>query len=98
MLPASTDFPGPAGSLTSRELRILKGTQIGQAQAPLLSWTEILANHRRKKQLEKIVRRVRDNAIGNDDYSTSDLVEDVECACAREAVTFDNDLFNELAG
>ncbi len=51
-----------------------------------------------KKQLEKIVQRVRENAVGSDDYSTSDFVEDVKRACAREAVTFDNDLLNELAG
>jgi GTP cyclohydrolase FolE2 len=43
------------------------------------------------------VRRIRDNAIGRDDYSTSDFVEDVKRACAREAVPFDNDIFNELA-
>jgi len=50
-----------------------------------------------RKQLERIVRRIRDNAIGRDDYSTSDFVEDVKRACAREAVPFDNDIFNELA-
>ncbi len=52
----------------------------------------------RKKQLEKVVRRIRDNAVGCADYSTSDFVEDVKCACAREAVLFDNDIFNEIAG
>ncbi len=31
------------------------------------------------------------------DYSTSDFVEDVKRACAREAVHFDNDMFQELA-
>jgi hypothetical protein len=50
----------------------------------------------RKKQLEKIVRRIRDSAIGRRNYSGIDLVEDVKCACARERVIFDNDLFNEL--
>jgi hypothetical protein len=49
-----------------------------------------------KKQLEKIVRRIRDNAVGRADYSTSDFVEDVKCACARESVPFDKDIFNEL--
>ena len=49
-----------------------------------------------KKQLEKIVRRIRDNAVGRADYSTSDFVEDVKCACARESVAFDNDIFNDL--
>ncbi len=49
-------------------------------------------------QLEKIVRRVRENAIGRADCSTGDFVEDVKCACARESVRFDNDVFNELAG
>ncbi len=52
----------------------------------------------RKKRLEKIARRVRDNAVGSADYSTSDFVEDVKRACAREAVLFDNDIFNELVG
>jgi len=49
-----------------------------------------------KKQLEKIVRRIRDSAMGRRNYSGIDLVEDVKCACAREGVMFDNDLFNEL--
>ena len=49
-----------------------------------------------KKQLEKIVRRIRDNSVGRANYSTSDFVEDVKCACARESVPFDNDIFNEL--
>jgi hypothetical protein len=52
----------------------------------------------RKKQLEKIVRRIQENAVGRSDYSTGDFVEDVKRACAREAVPFDNDIFNELAG
>jgi hypothetical protein len=52
----------------------------------------------RKKQLDKVVRRISENAVGRSDYSTSDFVEDVKRACAREAVPFDNDLFNELAG
>ncbi len=52
----------------------------------------------RKKQIEKIARRIRDNAVGRADYSTSDFIEDVKRACAREAVPFDNDMFNELAG
>ena len=52
----------------------------------------------RKKQLERIVRRIRDNAVGSDDYSTGDFLEDVKRACAREGVPFDNDLYNELAG
>lgn len=49
-----------------------------------------------KKQLEKIVRRIRDNSIGRADYSTGDFVEDVKCGCARERILFDNDLFNQL--
>ncbi len=44
------------------------------------------------------MRRIRDNAVGRADYSTSDFVEDVKRACAREAVLFDNDMLNELAG
>ncbi len=52
----------------------------------------------RKKQLERIIRRVRDNATGLASYTGPDFLEDVKCACARERVPFDNDLFNELAG
>jgi hypothetical protein len=50
----------------------------------------------RKQQLEKIVRRVQENAVGRADYSVGDVVEDVKRACAREAIPFDNDVFNEL--
>jgi len=50
----------------------------------------------KKKQLEKIVRRIRDSAVGRRKYSGIDLIEDVKCACSREGVIFDNDLFNEL--
>jgi len=52
----------------------------------------------RKKQLDRIVRRIRDNSVGRADYSTTDFVEDVKGACAREAIPFDNDIFDELAG
>ncbi len=51
-----------------------------------------------KRQIEKIVERIRYNALGRAGYSDIDFLEDVKCACAREAVLFDNDLFNELAG
>jgi hypothetical protein len=51
---------------------------------------------RQKKQLGNIVRRIRDNSLGRADYSEIDFREDVKCACAREAVVFDNDIFNEL--
>jgi hypothetical protein len=34
--------------------------------------------------------------MGRRNYSGIDFVEDVKCACAREAVIFDDDLFNEL--
>src|SRR5213596_2736361 len=50
----------------------------------------------RKKQLEKIVRRIRDNSVGREGYSGVDFIEDVKCACARECVPFDHDIFNEL--
>ena len=52
----------------------------------------------RKKQLERIVRRIRENAVGRVEYSHGDFAEDVKRACARETVPFDNDIFNELAG
>ena len=50
---------------------------------------------RQKKQLARVVRRIRDNSVGRADYSSVDFLEDVKCACAREAVPFDNDLYNE---
>src|SRR5436309_636319 len=49
-----------------------------------------------KKQLEKFVRRIRDRSVGRAGYSRVDFVEDVKCACAREGVPFDHDIFNEL--
>ena len=49
-----------------------------------------------EEALEKIVRRIRDNSVGREGYSRIDFVEDVKCACAREGVAFDHDLFNEL--
>src|SRR5437867_3137149 len=49
-----------------------------------------------KKQLEKIVRRIRDSSVGRAGYSGIDFVDDVKYACAREAVPFDHDIFNEL--
>jgi hypothetical protein len=49
-----------------------------------------------KKQLEKIVHRIRDNSVGRSDFSFADFVEDVKCACAREGVQFENELFDEL--
>ena len=49
-----------------------------------------------KKRLEKIVRRTRDSSVGRAGYSGIDFVEDVKCACAREGVPFDHDIFNEL--
>ena len=51
-----------------------------------------------KKRLEKIVRRIRDGTVGHAGYSAIDFLEDVKCACAREGVQFDNDIFNELVG
>jgi hypothetical protein len=52
----------------------------------------------KKKQLEKIVRRIRDSTVGHAGYSAIDFLEDVKCACAREGVRFDDDIFNELVG
>jgi hypothetical protein len=51
-----------------------------------------------KKQLEKIVRRIRDTTAGHAGYSAIDFLDDVKCACAREGVQFDDDVFNELVG
>jgi hypothetical protein len=39
----------------------------------------------KKKQLEKIVRRIRDSTVGHSGYSAIDFLEDVKCACAPKA-------------
>jgi hypothetical protein len=49
-----------------------------------------------KKQLERIIGRIRDNAVGRSDYTSIDFLEDVKHACARENVVFNNDIFNEF--
>jgi len=49
-----------------------------------------------KKQLEKIVQRIRDNCVGRAEYSSIDFLEDVKCACAREGMVFKDDIYNEL--
>jgi len=51
---------------------------------------------RQKKQLGNIVRRIRENSVGRADYSEIDFREDVKFACAREAVAFDNDIYDDL--
>jgi len=51
----------------------------------------------RKRQLDRIIRKVRDNATGLAGYTGADFLEGVKCACARETGQFDNDLFKELA-
>jgi hypothetical protein len=51
-----------------------------------------------KKQLEKIVRRIRGNSVGRADYSSVDLLEDVKCACAWEGIVFHDDIYNEMVG
>jgi len=53
---------------------------------------------RQKKQLGNIVRLIRDNSVGRANYSEIDFREDVKCACAREGVVFDNDIYDELVG
>ncbi len=50
----------------------------------------------RKHALKKIVDRIRSLHIGGHNYTAIDFIEDVKTACAREGVSFDNDLFNEL--
>lgn len=52
----------------------------------------------RKKKLQNIVGRIRDNSIGAGGHSAVDFLEDVKCACAHENVLFDDDLYNELVG
>lgn len=49
-----------------------------------------------KKQFERIVHRIRDCSVGHAGRSAIDFLEDVKCACAREGVVFDDDVYNEL--
>jgi hypothetical protein len=49
-----------------------------------------------KRQLEEIVRRIKDNSVGRANYSGPDFLEDVKLACAREGVVFTDDIYNEL--
>jgi hypothetical protein len=51
-----------------------------------------------KKQLKDVVSRIRENSVGRADYSAIDFREDVKCACVREGVVFNDDLYNELVG
>jgi hypothetical protein len=51
-----------------------------------------------KRQLAQIVARIRDNSVGRAEYSGADFLEDVKCACAREAIAFDYDIYDELVG
>jgi len=50
------------------------------------------------KQLQGIVARIRDNSVGRADYTAIDFREDVKCACAREGVIFNDDIYNKLLG
>jgi len=36
--------------------------------------------------------------VGHADYCALDFLEDVKCACAREGIHFDDDIFNGLVG
>ena len=49
-----------------------------------------------RKQLERIVRAVQENSVGGAGGTIADLADEVKHACAREAVIFDNNFFNEL--
>lgn len=51
-----------------------------------------------RKQLDRIIRAARDKSVGLAGGTIADLAEDVKCACTREGVVFDNDLFNQLVG
>ncbi len=62
----------------------------------ILAFSDPCNRARQKKQFETIVRRIRDNAVGRADYSQVDFLEDVKCACARDAIPFDHDFYNEL--
>ena len=43
-------------------------------------------------------RRARRPLVGHAGYSAIDFLEDVKCACAREGIQLDDDIFNGLVG
>lgn len=50
-----------------------------------------------KRNLEKIVERIRQSRIGSR-ASLSDLIEEIKRACVRDNVNYNNDLVNEILG
>lgn len=54
-----------------------------------------MARSARKAQMERIMREVKD-AKGKNGYLLSEFSADVKEACAREGLSFDLDLFNEI--
>jgi hypothetical protein len=49
-----------------------------------------------KKQLESIMRKIRDNSVGCAGYSGIDRLEDVKCAW--EGIISDGDIYNDFIG
>jgi hypothetical protein len=50
-----------------------------------------------KRSLERIITRIRQNRTGSR-ATLADLIEDIKRACARDNVTYNNDLVNEILG
>jgi uncharacterized protein YjbI with pentapeptide repeats/ribosomal protein L20 len=50
-----------------------------------------------KRNLEKIIERIRQSRIGGR-ASVSDLIEEIKRACVRDNVNYNNDLVNEILG
>ncbi len=52
---------------------------------------------RQEKQIEKIVRRMRDRSVASAGHSGIDFLDDVKCVlCVPKVVSLDHDFFNEL--
>jgi hypothetical protein len=50
-----------------------------------------------KRNLERIISRIRQNRTGAR-ATLADLIEDIKRACARDNITYNNDLVNEILG
>jgi hypothetical protein len=51
-----------------------------------------------RKKYERWIGEIRELHVGDRDYKTSDLIDDLKWRCSRDGVTWDDDVVNELLG
>lgn len=51
-----------------------------------------------RKKYEKMIREIRALHVGSNDYRVSDLIHDLKSRCAREGVTWNDDIANDVLG